>query len=78
MSQIEAVQGQIEITRQLFLSQLEEEISHFQQELGKLPPEDNYGMATNGRHNYQTIIARKRQLLAKLGAGAGQSTFILK
>lgn len=79
MSQMEAVQGQIEITRQLFLSQLEEEISHFQLELGKLPPEDNCGMATKGRHNYQMIIARKRQLLAKLGAGgASQSTFMTK
>jgi hypothetical protein len=63
---METIQGQIEITRQQIISQLQDEISHFQVELGKFPTDSNKEEDNWGARIYQTIIARKRQLISNL------------
>ena len=62
MDHMENIQNHIEITRQQIISQLHDEISQFQRELGIMHT-DRYAW---GHRVYNTIIARKRQLISRL------------
>ncbi len=66
MNHMETIQGHIEVTRQQIISQLKEEISHFQEELARLPADSNRESVLWGKRIYRTIIARKHRLISNL------------
>ena len=64
MDHMENIQNHIEITRQQIISQLHDEISLFQRELGKMRTDSESDVW--GFRVYNTIIARKRKLITSL------------
>lgn len=66
MIHMEAVQAQIEITRQQIIRQLEDEISLFQQQQLDRPVERGKKEASWEMGAYQAVIERKLQLIANL------------
>lgn len=66
MNHLENIQNHIEITRQQIISQLHDEISQFQRELGKLQTDSSRECDVWGDRVYNKIIDRKRQLISGL------------
>jgi hypothetical protein len=61
---MDTIQNYIEITRQQIIRQLQEEIAHFQGELGKMHADNESDLW--GQRVYNKIIFRKRQLISSL------------
>ena len=66
MNHMENIQHHIEVTRQQIIGQLENEISHFQIELGKLPADSDSESDISERIIYNRMIIRKRKLISCL------------
>ncbi len=66
MNHMENIQSHIEITRQQIISQLHDEISQFQRELGKMQTDSHSKSDAWGYRVYNTIIERKRKLISSL------------
>lgn len=66
MNHMENIQSHIEITRQQIISQLHDEISQFQRELGKMHTDSRSKSDAWGCRVYNTIIERKRKLISSL------------
>lgn len=66
MNHMDIMQQQIEVTRQQIISQLNDEISHFQNELRKLSYSEGETRNIWGQRIYARIIDRKRELIASL------------
>lgn len=64
MNHTDTIQNTIEITRQQIIRELQEEIAHYQVELGKIT---SRGVGNvSGLRLYHKRINRKRQLIASL------------
>ena len=66
MAHMESIQNHIKITRQQIIGQLNDEISHFQIELGKLSSQSIRESDLSERRIYSRIITRKRKLISCL------------
>lgn len=64
MHHMDTIQNYIEITRQQIIRQLQEEIAHFQGELGKIHSDNESDLW--GQRVYSKIIFRKRQQISAL------------
>lgn len=64
MNYMDTIQNHIDITRQLIIRELQQEIEHFQGELGKMPSNSECDLW--GQRLYYKLINRKRQLIASL------------